>query len=44
MTNIETANQLFVDGLDLIKDNKFAQAEKKFLKSLKILYNDSTYE
>ena len=37
MTNIETAKQLFVDGLDLIKDNKFEQAEKKFLKSLKLI-------
>jgi tetratricopeptide (TPR) repeat protein len=37
MTNIETAKQLFVDGLDLIKNNEFEQAEKKFLKSLKLI-------
>ena len=37
MTNIETAKQLFVDGLDLIKNNEFEKAEKKFLKSLKLI-------
>ena len=37
MTNIETAKQLFVDGLDLIKNNEFEQAEKKFLKSLELI-------
>jgi tetratricopeptide (TPR) repeat protein len=37
MTNIETAKQLFVDGLDLIKNNEFEQAEKKFLKSLELM-------
>ena len=36
MTNIEAAKQLFVDGLDLIKNNEFEQAENKFLKSLKL--------
>jgi tetratricopeptide (TPR) repeat protein len=37
MTNIETAKQLFVDGLDLIQNNEFEQAEKKFLKSLELM-------
>jgi hypothetical protein len=36
MTNIEAAKQLFVDGLDLIKNNEFEQAENKFLKSLQL--------
>ena len=37
MTDIEIAKQLFADGLDLIKNNEFEQAEKKFLKSLKLI-------
>jgi tetratricopeptide (TPR) repeat protein len=37
MTDIEIAKQLFADGLDLIKNNQFEQAENKFLKSLELI-------
>ena len=37
MTDIEIAKQLFLDGLDLIKNNEFEQAENKFLKSLELV-------
>ena len=37
MTDIEIAKQLFSDGLDLIQNNEFEQAEKKFLKSLELI-------
>ena len=37
MTDIEIAKQLFEDGLNLIQNKEFAQAEKKFLKSLEIV-------
>ena len=37
MTDIEIAKQLFADGLDLIQNNEFEQAEKKFLKSLELI-------
>jgi tetratricopeptide (TPR) repeat protein len=37
MTDIEIAKQLFANGLDLIQNNEFEQAEKKFLKSLELI-------
>ena len=37
MTNIEIAKQLFLDGLNLIENKEFEQAEKKFLKSLELI-------
>jgi len=37
MTNIEIAKQLFQDGLNLIQNKEFEQAEKKFLKSLELI-------
>ena len=37
MTNIEIAKQLFQDGLNLIQNKEFEQAENKFLKSLEII-------
>jgi len=37
MTDIEIAKQLFEDGLNLIQNKEFAQAEKKFLKSLELI-------
>jgi len=37
MTNIEIAKQLFEDGLNLIQNKEFEQAEKKFLKSLELV-------
>ena len=37
MTNIEIAKQLFIDGLNLIQNKEFEQAEKKFLKSLELI-------
>ena len=37
MTNIEIAKQLFTDGLNLIQNKEFEQAEKKFLKSLELI-------
>ena len=37
MTDIEIAKQLFADGLNLIQNKEFDQAEKKFLKSLELI-------
>jgi tetratricopeptide (TPR) repeat protein len=37
MADIEIAKQLFEDGLNLIQNKEFAQAEKKFLKSLELI-------
>ena len=37
MTDIEIAKQLFEDGLNLIQNKEFDQAEKKFLKSLELI-------
>ena len=37
MTDIEIAKQLFADGLNLIQNKEFEQAEKKFLKSLELI-------
>jgi tetratricopeptide (TPR) repeat protein len=37
MTDIEIAKQLFTDGLNLIQNKEFEQAEKKFLKSLELI-------
>jgi tetratricopeptide (TPR) repeat protein len=37
MTDIEIAKQLFLDGLNLIQNKEFEQAEKKFLKSLELI-------
>ena len=37
MTDIEIAKQLFSDGLNLIQNKEFEQAEKKFLKSLELI-------
>ena len=37
MTDIEIAKQLFEDGLNLIQNKEFEQAEKKFLNSLKLI-------
>jgi tetratricopeptide (TPR) repeat protein len=37
MTNIEIAKQLFLDGLNLIENKEFEQAEKKFLISLELI-------
>jgi len=37
MKDIEIAKQLFEDGLNLIQNKKFEQAEKKFLKSLELI-------
>ena len=37
MTNIKIAKQLFEDGLNLIQNKEFAEAEKKFLKSLELI-------
>ena len=37
MKDVEIAKQLFADGLNLIQNNEFEQAEKKFLKSLELI-------
>ena len=37
MTDIEIAKQLFTDGLNLIQNKEFEQAERKFLKSLELI-------
>ena len=37
MADIEIAKQLFLDGLNLIQNKEFEQAEKKFLKSLELI-------
>jgi len=37
MSDIEIAKQLFTDGLNLIQNKEFEQAEKKFLKSLELI-------
>ncbi len=37
MTNVEKAKELFEDGLNLIQNKKFEQAEEKFLKSLQLI-------
>ena len=37
MADIEIAKQLFTDGLNLIQNKEFEQAEKKFLKSLELV-------
>ena len=39
MTDIEIAKQLFTEGLNLIQNKEFEQAEKKFLKSLELIPN-----
>ncbi|MEK0436587.1 MAG: hypothetical protein RLZZ530_553 [Pseudomonadota bacterium] len=37
MKDVEIAKQLFLDGLSLIQNKEFEQAEKKFLKSLELV-------
>jgi len=36
MTDIEIAKQLFTDGLNLIQNKEFEQAEKKIFKIIRI--------